>query len=55
MVEVGLIEHLHTLYSHLSIHAKPPVEYAVDIYLLSFVCLLLDGHIKVLCYDANLD
>lgn len=32
-----MIEHLHTLYSHLSIHAKPPAEDAGKSYLLSFV------------------
>lgn len=38
-VKSGVIEHLHTLYSHLSIHAKPSAEDAGAIYLLSFVCV----------------
>lgn len=37
MLRPGVIEHLHTLYSHLSIHAKPPAEDAGTGYLLSFV------------------
>lgn len=37
MLGPGVIEHLHTLYSHLSIHAKPPAEDAGTGYLLSFV------------------
>lgn len=45
VVKAGMIEHLHTLYSHLSIHAEPSAEYAVAIDLLSFVCLLLHSHI----------
>lgn len=40
MVKPGVIEHLHTLYSHLSIHVNPFRECAVVIYLLPFVCLL---------------
>lgn len=44
-MKAGVIDYLHTLESHLSIHANPSAEYAVAIYLLSFVCLLVYGHI----------
>lgn len=40
MLRPGVIERLHTLYSHLSIHAKPPAEDAGTGYLLSFVHIL---------------
>ncbi len=52
MVKAGVIEHLHTLYSHLSIHAKPSAECAVAIYLLSFICLFLHGHIARVQEDS---
>lgn len=58
MLRPGVIEHLHTLYSHLSIHAKPPAEDAGTGYLLSFVRvfhLMVSGKLSAVTQiDGNL-
>lgn len=57
MLRPGVIEHLHTLYSHLSIHAKPPAEDAGTGYLLSFVTLSvvtqIDGNLLLTSTDTD--
>lgn len=57
MVEPGVIKHLHTLYSNLSMHAKPSTEDAGIIYLLSFVCvihpIILAEMTHLICSQTN--
>lgn len=53
IMKSGVIEDLHTLYHHLSIHAKPSKEDVGSHLFTIRLSFLHCGHMEVLCDDTN--